>query len=339
MMRTRPVRPFEFARTSRQWRETNPFSAFTRAVSRMKGRGNVHANRPVAMRNSGPINGAGSETSPASHHFDLLAARSVGRVARITRVHGARGLELAEKSELGWARRRRRAFTRVELCACLAAGALLALLALPALATSQSRGHVAQCLNNLRQMGRAVHVWAGDYQNQPPWRTPVQDGGLLQESGAQRPGNVWFDLLSMSNQLVTPRILACPGDAGVLVATDFTFNAPGGYASPAFRNLATSYILNLESFAEYPGGLLFGDRNAQFAAGANNCSARVNNAVGFYLPSAANQGWTNAVHGLSGNIVVMDGSVSETSNDQLRAAMAKSRDDNGQYVHLLRPTR
>ncbi len=109
--------------------------------------------------------------------------------------------------------------------------------------------------------------------------------------------------------------------------------------SAPFRNNGISYILNLESFAEYPGGLLFGDRNAQFAAVAYACSARVNNTVGFYLPPFANQGWTNAVHGLSGNIVVMDGSVSETSGDQLRAAMGKSRDDSSQYVHLLKPNR
>ena len=282
------------------------------------------------MRNSGPTHGAESKTSYAVHPFDLLAVRSVGRVARITRVHGARGLELAEHTGAGW-RRRRRAFTRVELCACLAAVALLGLLALPALASAQSRGHVAQCLNNLRLMGRAVQMWAGDYQNQPPWRTPQQAGGLLPSTGT-RPGNAWADLSFMSNALVTPRILSCPADRGAITARDFP-----EYISPSFRGLATSYILNLESLTEYPGGLLFGDRNVQFAAGAQSCSAGVNNVASYYLPSGANQGWTNAVHGFSGNIVVMDGSVSETTSEQLHAAMSDSRDGTGSYVHLLKP--
>ena len=223
-----------------------------------------------------------------------------------------------------------RGFTRVELCACLAAGALLMALALPALATSQSRGHVAQCLNNLRLMGRAVHVWAGDYENQPPWRTLQQDGGLMPAAGT-RPGNVWFDLVVMSNALVTPRILACPADSGVLVTGDFL-----QFSSPPFRNNATSYLLNLESLVEYPQGVLFGDRNMQLIAGATTCSALVNNSRRFDRFSGANQGWTNAIHGLSGNLVVMDGSVSETSSAQLRAAMIKSQDDNGS-AHLLRP--
>ena len=228
--------------------------------------------------------------------------------------------------------RARVAFTRVELCACLAAGALLVLFTLPALATSQSRGQVAQCLNNLRQMGRAVQMWASDFEGQTPWRTPVANGGLLPAAGSLRAALAWSEYLFLSNQLSTPRILACPAERGKLIASDFSELA----LNPLFRNNAVSYLLNLETFVDDPQGLLFGDRNVQLTS-AFNCSARVNNTLGFYLPTVANQGWTNAVHGLRGDIVLMDGSVSEASSDQLRAAMAQSRNDNGQYVHLLRP--
>jgi len=294
------------------------------------------------MRTSGKTIGAGSDgASVISNHPILVrAAESVGRLARITRGRGTRAVVLAEKSVFGWAarsaRRGRGAFTRVELCACLAAGALLLALVLPALATSQSRGHVAQCLNNLRLMGRAVQMWASDFESQTPWRTPVEKGGLLPTSG-QRPGNAWFDLLILSNQLVTPRILACPADTDAVVATDFTFNSAGGFASPSYRNRATSYVLNLESFVEHSEGLLFADKNLQLTPGVQACSALVNNTVNFYTWPVPNNGWTNRVHGFSGNIVVMDGSVSPTTSEQMRAAMTKSRNDNGLYVHLLRP--
>ncbi len=244
-------------------------------------------------------------------------------------------MELAEKAGPVW--RRRRAFTRVELCACLAAGALLVLLALPALADSRSRGHVAQCLNNLRLTGRAVQMWASDFQGQAPWRTPVADGGLL-PFPATRAGNAWSDLSTLSNQLVTPRILACPADAEALVATDFSFNPSGGYLSTGFRNFATSYMLNMDSFAEYPAGFLFGDRNVRLTPGATGCSAGINNTVRFYTgPGGSDNGWTNRLHGLSGNIVVFDGSVSQTTTEQLTAAMKKAKDDNAQAVHLLKP--
>jgi competence protein ComGC len=295
------------------------------------------------MRNSGPTNGAGSgrDASTTNHPIVARALESIGIIARITRVRGVRGLVLAEKSGAGWARRSagrgRQAFTRVELCACLAAGALLVLLALPALATSQSRGHVAQCLNNLRLMGRAVHVWAGDYQNQPPWQTLQQDGGLMPASGT-RQGLAWFDLAFMSNALVTPRILACPADRIGVMAKDF-----GDYITPTFRNNATSYILNLHSLSGYPEGLLFADWNMKLNAGAQACATRVNNVASFSLQAGSGNGWTNKVvspnnlHGFSGNIAVMDGSVSETTSEQLRAAMAKPPDENGSDVHLLKP--
>ncbi len=225
-----------------------------------------------------------------------------------------------------------RAFTRVELCACLAAVALLALLALPALATSQSRGHVAQCLNNLRLMGRAVQMWASDYTGQPPWRTLQSDGGLMPNLGS-RAGNAWFDYVSLSNQLGTPRILACPADEGVLVASDFSRNN-GGYLSVPYRANATSYSLNLESLTEQPQVFLAGDLNINLIPTASTCQTRVNNASTFNYFSAGNHAWTNRVHGVTGNIVTIDGGVAATSSEQMRAALRRL-DDNGS-VHLLR---
>ncbi len=287
------------------------------------------------MRNTGSTNGSGGErgASALQHPDTSRADHELGFIARITPRRGPRGMALAEKTARGWTRRApgRRAFTRVELCACLAAVALLALLTLPALASAQSRGRVAQCLNNLRQMGRAVQMWASDFEGQPPWRTPVQNGGLLPYTGT-RAGNAWSDLVIMSNQLVTPRILTCPAERGLLIARDFA-----QYSSILYRNNATSYILNLDVLMEFPGGFLFGDRNVQFTANAQFCSSGVNNPASYNKSEAANHGWTNAIHGLSGNLVIMDGSVAETTSDQLRAAMGKSRDDNGQYLHLLKP--
>lgn len=291
------------------------------------------------MRNSGSTNGLGGERgASALHHPDMSRAdHELGFIARITPRRGARGVVLVEKTPRGWTRRAsRRAFTRVELCACLAAVAVLVLLALPALATTQSRGQVAQCLNNLRLMGRAVHVWAADYQNQPPWQTSVNDGGLLPVSGT-RPGLVWADLSIMSNALVTPRILVCPADRTGVIAKDFAV-----YVSASYRNNATSYVLNLHSRSEYPEGLLFADWNMKLNPNVQSCATRVNNVWSFSTQAGSDNGWTNKVpqvngHGFSGNIVVMDGSVSETTSEQLRAAMAKSPDENGSEVHLLKP--
>src|SRR5436189_5764963 len=73
------------------------------------------------------------------------------------------------------------AFTRIELAATLAALAVLATLAAPILATTRSDAERAGCVNNLRRIGGGVRLWASDYRERVPWRTPVSEGGTLPE--------------------------------------------------------------------------------------------------------------------------------------------------------------
>ena len=349
MMNTRLTFLSAFARASRTWRGRNPVRASETASPCSNVCGKSHAQVAIAMKHSVIPTEAGNGRSALSSNEPNAVPifQPLRFVARITQTQQdlrivSRSLVVVEKGAQGWgqpsAQRTRRGFTRVELCACLAAVTLLLLLALPALATSRSRSDVAQCLNNLRLAGRAVQMWGANHQNQPPWRTLQQDGGLMTAPGF-RPGNVWFDFLALSNELTTPRILACPSDPGVVVAKNFSFDpGSGGYASPSHRHQATSYLLNLHSQTEYPEALLFSDRNVKFQPGAFGCSLRVNNIVSFY-PQQTQDGWTNLVHGLEGNIVRMDGSVSQTTSDELRAAFAKSPDENGSPVHVLKPQR
>jgi hypothetical protein len=230
---------------------------------------------------------------------------------------------------------RERAFTRIELCACAFALAVLTAVTLPALATSRSRSDVAQCLNNLRLVGRALQMWGASYREQPPWQTLTSQGGTLPEPNSVKPGNAWFEFTAISNELATPRILACPADVGVKEAMEFSINPIGGYMHTSYRALATSYNLNLHALSESPRVLLFSDRNIKFDGPFFNCSTRVANGETIIFSPSSNVAWTNNIHGLTGNIVRMDGSVSETSSTDLRAASAGSPIDNGQS-HMLR---
>src|SRR6266576_3896697 len=64
---------------------------------------------------------------------------------------------------------RPRAFTLVELLVVIAITAILAALLLPVLAHAKGRGTSTFCLNNLRQLGLALHLYAGDHDDALPY--------------------------------------------------------------------------------------------------------------------------------------------------------------------------
>jgi len=63
----------------------------------------------------------------------------------------------------------RMGFTLIELLVVIAIIAILASLALPPLARAKARGQSTYCLNNLRQFGVALHLYASDHDDELPY--------------------------------------------------------------------------------------------------------------------------------------------------------------------------
>jgi type II secretory pathway pseudopilin PulG len=139
--------------------------------------------------------------------------------------------------------------TLIEAVMVICILAFLAMLLLPSFSQSCNKCQKISCSNNLKQLGLAMKIWAGDNDNKLPMEVSATNGGSMELMNTP---DAWKTFQVMSNELSTPKVIFCPEDS-----------THGGYATNWGDDLKhkISYFINVDANDTNTTMLVSGDDN------------------------------------------------------------------------------